>query len=186
MGAAQTAGRRSSVGQSTRFIPAESGVRSPPPPPLLGIFTMTSSSRGAAPGTVYSGRPRAAKRLRRSGLKSRRTNAGFLRSSTRRRRRLRRSAEAECPRCRRRARGRRPIAVRRIRSIRRTAPCRRWPTGKCRGRSSDLSRPAAGGADVYVGEHVQRGQIIAKAGSTGPHLFLEVRKDGRPINPLGL
>ncbi|HLW48811.1 MAG TPA: peptidoglycan DD-metalloendopeptidase family protein [bacterium] len=41
---------------------------------------------------------------------------------------------------------------------------------------------------VYVGEHVQRGQIIAQVGSTGwstgPHLFFEIRKDGHAIDPL--
>jgi murein DD-endopeptidase MepM/ murein hydrolase activator NlpD/multidrug resistance efflux pump len=41
---------------------------------------------------------------------------------------------------------------------------------------------------VYVGEHVQRGQVIARVGSsgwsTGPHLFFEIRKNGHPINPL--
>jgi murein DD-endopeptidase MepM/ murein hydrolase activator NlpD len=44
------------------------------------------------------------------------------------------------------------------------------------------------GYGVYVGEHVQRGQVIAQVGSTGwstgPHLFFEIRKDGHPIDPL--
>jgi murein DD-endopeptidase MepM/ murein hydrolase activator NlpD len=42
---------------------------------------------------------------------------------------------------------------------------------------------------VHVGDHVQRGETIAAIGSTGwstgPHLFFEVREDGKPINPLG-
>jgi murein DD-endopeptidase MepM/ murein hydrolase activator NlpD len=42
---------------------------------------------------------------------------------------------------------------------------------------------------VHVGEHVNRGDVIARIGSTGwstgPHLFFEVREDGQPVNPLG-
>ncbi len=42
---------------------------------------------------------------------------------------------------------------------------------------------------VRVGEHVQRGQVIARIGSTGwstgPHLFFEVRDNGQPMDPLG-
>lgn len=42
---------------------------------------------------------------------------------------------------------------------------------------------------VHVGDRVVRGAVIARIGSTGwstgPHLFFEVREDGRPIDPAG-
>lgn len=41
---------------------------------------------------------------------------------------------------------------------------------------------------VRVGDHVTRGTAIARIGSTGwstgPHLFFEVREEGRPVDPL--
>jgi murein DD-endopeptidase MepM/ murein hydrolase activator NlpD len=41
--------------------------------------------------------------------------------------------------------------------------------------------------DVQVGQRVERGQIVGRAGSTGratsPHLHYELRMDGNPVNP---
>ena len=40
---------------------------------------------------------------------------------------------------------------------------------------------------VKEGEYVTSGQIIARMGSSGTdrtHLYFEVRKDGKPVNPL--
>jgi murein DD-endopeptidase MepM/ murein hydrolase activator NlpD len=41
--------------------------------------------------------------------------------------------------------------------------------------------------DVFVGDRVERGTIVGRAGSTGratsPHLHYEVRIDGNPVNP---
>jgi murein DD-endopeptidase MepM/ murein hydrolase activator NlpD len=43
--------------------------------------------------------------------------------------------------------------------------------------------------DVEVGEHVERGKVLGRAGSTGratsPHLHYEVRIDGSAVNPFG-
>ncbi len=41
---------------------------------------------------------------------------------------------------------------------------------------------------VEAGETVRRGQLVAKVGDTGslkgPQLYFEIRKDGRPMDPL--
>ncbi len=43
--------------------------------------------------------------------------------------------------------------------------------------------------NVYVGQIVQRGEVIAYAGSTGwstgPHCHFEVQINGTPVDPLG-
>ena len=43
---------------------------------------------------------------------------------------------------------------------------------------------------VATGAHVLRGQLLSRSGQTGhvtaPHLHFEVRRDGRPIDPLGV
>lgn len=53
-----------------------------------------------------------------------------------------------------------------------------------RARYAHLSRVARG---VGVGDRIAAGQVIGNVGrtgrSTGPHLHVELRRDGRPINP---
>jgi len=41
--------------------------------------------------------------------------------------------------------------------------------------------------DVKEDDAVRRGQIIAKSGVSGnvPHLHFELRKDGKPVDPIG-